>query len=178
MRLRNDFVSNSSSSSFLCEICNNAYAGYDGEYEDTEGRRKCVNEHSMCAECVVKYLVESESEKEAVEQFEKDELLAMSPKKLKEVAKNYPNIDVEDENKSVKDLIEEILEAQEEACDDCDYDEIPESKCPLCSRTTLSDTEGLAFLKKKYNLVDKDILKEMQKQYPDYKKFKKEVLKK
>jgi hypothetical protein len=47
MKYRKDFVTNSSSSSFLCEICSRTEEGYDMSLEDA-GMCSCENGHTFC----------------------------------------------------------------------------------------------------------------------------------
>ncbi|MFA7287430.1 MAG: hypothetical protein WC055_00975 [Melioribacteraceae bacterium] len=49
MKSRNYFVSNSSSSSFVCEICSATESGWDASPEDL-GFAECVNGHVICDE--------------------------------------------------------------------------------------------------------------------------------
>jgi hypothetical protein len=49
MKIRQAFVANSSSSSFICEICGHTETGYDGGYSDF-GYIECVNGHVICDE--------------------------------------------------------------------------------------------------------------------------------
>lgn len=51
MKIRNGFVSNSSSSSFVCGCCTEAFVGYDGLYDGTY-KYQCVNGHELCSDCV------------------------------------------------------------------------------------------------------------------------------
>jgi hypothetical protein len=48
MKIRNGFVSNSSTSSFVCDVCGEEYTGWDAgpcaDYDCTQ----CENEHAMC----------------------------------------------------------------------------------------------------------------------------------
>jgi hypothetical protein len=53
MKIRNGFVSNSSSSSFICEICGHTEIGYDDSASDL-GFAVCVNEHIFCEEHLLK----------------------------------------------------------------------------------------------------------------------------
>ena len=48
MKYRKDFVTNSSSSSFVCEICGNVDSGYDCSASEL-GFAECVNGHCFCA---------------------------------------------------------------------------------------------------------------------------------
>ena len=46
MKIRSGFVSNSSSSSFICDVCGNPQESYDGE-----GVSSCENDHEICDNC-------------------------------------------------------------------------------------------------------------------------------
>jgi len=49
MKIRNGFVSNSSTSSFTCDICGEEYSGWDASpCDDAYDCCICVNEHVMC----------------------------------------------------------------------------------------------------------------------------------
>lgn len=48
MKIRNGFVSNSSSSSFICEICNRTEIGWDGNSVTDFDMVRCVNDHTFC----------------------------------------------------------------------------------------------------------------------------------
>ena len=55
MKIRLGFVSNSSTSSFFCPICDESYMGMDDmSYEDM-GFTRCENGHVWCSDCYKKY---------------------------------------------------------------------------------------------------------------------------
>ena len=66
MKIRLKFVSNSSSSSFICEVCGNVESGYDLSYEDV-GYVCCEHGHVMCKEHI---LCNKETFKELYEENE------------------------------------------------------------------------------------------------------------
>lgn len=50
MKLRNGFVSNSSSSSFICDLCGDVESGYDAGLSDME-MFECTNGHTIHDDC-------------------------------------------------------------------------------------------------------------------------------
>ena len=87
MKVRRGFVSNSSSSSFVCVICDNVESGYDASLNDV-GICECDNGHTMCQDHIPNYDEISTSDDFDVyavkaeycpicnmEKFEKDRLL-------------------------------------------------------------------------------------------------------
>ncbi len=63
MKIRTGFVSNSSTSSFVCEICgyNEGYTDADGCFRDFDMIR-CKNNHVICKQHTVEELTEDEIE--------------------------------------------------------------------------------------------------------------------
>ena len=53
MKIRTGFVSNSSSSSFVCEVCGHEACGYDMGLRDCD-MCQCTQEHIMCTEHLTK----------------------------------------------------------------------------------------------------------------------------
>lgn len=91
MKIRKGFVSNSSSSSFICEVCENIESERDADLGDL-GMCECVNGHTMCQSCVPRFddlkLVDAEVPAEQCpicnfSEITKDDRLACALKLLK-----------------------------------------------------------------------------------------------
>ena len=63
MKIRTGFVSNSSSSSFVCDACDETFSGWDAAPDEFD-HFECVNGHIFCDEFLVGELPESEDEDE------------------------------------------------------------------------------------------------------------------
>jgi len=61
MKIRKGFISNSSSTSFTCEICGNTETGFDC-FVDELGFYQCENEHIFCQEEAVGEIEELEND--------------------------------------------------------------------------------------------------------------------
>ena len=51
MKIRTGFVSNSSTSSFICQVCENSWQGMDGSSYEDIGFTECKNGHAWCPDC-------------------------------------------------------------------------------------------------------------------------------
>lgn len=62
MKFRKSFVTNSSSSSYICEYCGKEASGWDMSLSEAE-MIECVNGHTVCEECIdsktLKYLYDN-----------------------------------------------------------------------------------------------------------------------
>jgi hypothetical protein len=128
MKFRNGFVTNSSSSSFICDVCGETASGYDMSMED-EQMHECKNGHTFCDDHKLKVL-----------------------------------------NKVIKKGIDSDEEDDEYNEEDERY-EIDPIYCPICQFKALHKKDALAFLLKKNELTELDVLKELKGTFSSYDNF-------
>lgn len=144
MKIRSDFVTNSSSSSYICEICGRNESGYDLSLSECE-MYECVNGHVFCCdealekptkEEMIKMILENEYDKypwDAYRRFTKEEISAMD-----------------------EDLIFETFIPEEG-----NYG-VPESMCPICQFIEYSEYDLSAYLLKKYGVSRDEVFEEVK----------------
>ena len=152
MKIRYGFVSNSSSSSFVCSICKDTATDYDGECEIEH--EMCENGHDMCS----KHL-----------KIKRPSLKEMREALIKDVQVNYPKEDWAKET----DLIEGFeADEVEDSYADMMYDNgIPASQCPLCSFKILTDDDLLDYLLMLTGSTKKSMIEQALKTYPNLDAF-------
>lgn len=138
MKIRSGFVSNSSSSSFICNICGYSYAGYDGEY-DVE-HFTCVNKHKICEDCF-------DSITKIIKKMELNEILEII------------DVDLNDEELETIDKEEFLLSHLAKEF----Y--ISSTFCPICHLEDIPDEFLLKFLLKKNNISREDLCQEIRCKY-------------
>ena len=163
-KFRKDFVTNSSSSSFICEVSGSVESGYDMGIEDA-GMYECENGHTFCEN----YLVGS------IETFTKESIIEILESRKSNALSSYEKLNREyyketandmDEYMSrlnnandVTNLIEEIVENLELS----DRDSIPAKNCPICTMDFIRDKDVLNFALDKLNTTRDKICDEIRK---------------
>ena len=149
MKIRSDFVTNSSSSSFVCEICGRTESGYDLGLSECE-MMQCVNGHLFCCD-------------EALEMPSKKEMVKM-------ILENEWNKDrYVYGSGGYKDYTEEELLVMSEDdlfdnfCSDNGYYEVPECVCPICQFIEYSEYDLSAYLLKEYGISREEVFAEVKK---------------
>lgn len=166
MKIRTGFVSNSSSSSFICDVCGTIQSGWSLDLADTD-MIMCVNGHVFCSEHV-----EKPYGKKAIIEFLKDQA-KKSPKR----GSDSPAPDYEG-----------FIERLKNMPDDEPYDysteesrkfglynlqeEYPESLCPVCQMKAFRDEEVMLYMIKRSGMTYNDVYDEIRRTMKDYKTFK------
>ena len=149
MKIRSDFVTNSSSSSFICDICDHTESGWDIGLSDVD-MYECENGHTFC-QCHIKEL----SREEMIELILSYEMTFYNrnSKKYESVSREYFNDKDDDE---VFDFLTE------------DGSNLPAAMCPICSLEEAKTDDLLNYLLKKNNLNTEEILKEWKETFNSY----------
>lgn len=175
MKIRNGFVSNSSSSSFICDACGAVESGMDCSLEDM-GFLECVNGHTFCEDHKLKGKGNGSFEDmkaTAIEKIKKmNEDIEANNKKY--IAAGHPSyvdelIDISlFENAKSKytlnDLIENYIDEGES-----EGKETLESECPICTLSAIPDRNVLLYMLKIHNKKLPDVISEIKNQFKNYK---------
>ena len=159
MKIRSGFVSNSSSSSFICDVCGREESGYDISLCDCE-MRQCRTGHTFCVDESVCEPADLDTE--------------VIRKMLIEDEKKRTWRKPDEIERKVADL--ELMSADqlaEEAGEISDY-EVPNVCCPVCQMQVVTDADMLKYLIKKQNATKKELVVKIQTEFDeDYTAFSK-----
>ena len=145
MKIRNGFVSNSSSSSFVCQICGEKASGWDMCHRDA-GMVSCKNGHTFCLD----HLVMADEFHDACRrgsEIDYDKWCDLS----KDEQKDWRKIGIPDDYQ--------------------DY-EVPTDFCPICSFQKIDPEDVVAYMLKKHGVTRADVLAELQKRFASYSELK------
>ena len=157
MKIRLGFVSNSSSSSFVCDVCGREKSGYDLCMSDID-MRECSHGHIFCTdhkEIILKDI------KEIIEQDNTGNV----DKKIKTAAKTASNEELED-------IWEELINEW----DDFNY-ECPPQACPICNFECFLDVDLINYLLKKTKRDRASVLTDIKSKFNNYVDFKNDLKK-
>lgn len=179
MKLRKSYVCNSSSSSFICSVCQEVESGWDLSLSDVN-MSECENGHTCHTDEFIKFDEDSiefkeELIKKQIKNYERQILLY--EEKLKDIKneKSFDNFQYWiDTNKAriVKlnsfDSLEMV--SADEIDDEWRYS-ILAKYCPICSFTHIINEDIVMYFLKKNNLTRDDIKKEIKTRFKTYDEF-------
>lgn len=173
MKKRNGFVTNSSSSCFICQITGREESGmgmsrYDAEME------QCVNGHLFDNDYLIS--VEEPSEQDML-----NVLIENSKEQLKKYLKwstEQPDNKqykawVEDERKHIEELENaDSIDDFEDEYDDLISDSgVPDYQCPICQFMYGVPEDLFAYMLKEYRIDKQDLLSGIKDRFGTYRKF-------
>lgn len=136
MKYRKDFVTNSSSSSYVCECCGATESGWDMGLSEA-GMVNCCNGHTICENDI------ADIGKEAL---------------IKKLVSEFDFAvgDIADWSERV--LLETLLEQ-----DDVRWGGLGEEFCPICQFSVYSETDMAKYLEKQYGVSRDEVFAEVKK---------------
>lgn len=143
MKFRSDFVTNSSSSSFICEICGRTESGWDMSAREAE-MYECVNGHTFCM----------------------DEALEVSKEEMYKEIDNYAmasSVPLTNEENEELSNCEDSSDMVYYAISELDMYEVPECMCPICQFIEYSQRDMARYLLKKYGISRDKVFEEVKK---------------
>lgn len=156
-KYRLSFVTNSSSSSFLCEICGHMESGYDMGASEL-GFAQCCNGHTFC------------EDHRLSPEITKEQLM----EELKDKVKYYQQYS---DDKWYKDQIEEheqrlslVPEMNEDKVTEeylALFDGLPKEFCPICMLDEVRKEDILMYIEKKTDVKTSQVKLEIRQKFKD-----------
>lgn len=157
MKIRKGFVSNSSSSSFICEVCGEVETGYDMSYDEA-GFMMCEHGHVLCQSHIKPITIDKA--KVLLEKIKSD---------IKYASDDFLEKEEADQLQELIDINVASLNCS--SFQDYGYDELPEEICPICSLEAISDSDILTYILKEHNSTRQFVIEKAKKEFGTYGKF-------
>lgn len=186
MKIRKSFVTNSSSSCYVCHFCGVSESGWDINIKEA-GMYMCENEHVLCKEhygkiseekiydyyrkCLIDeiykcYIADNDLINDTKEINRRISTTTNFFKMLKEMEKSYcgaqDSDDCVEEYDNVKEFVEENFEFS--------YS-VPSIFCPVCNFEKILDYEGFQYLLKITGHTEKTLLEKIKKEFNSHDEF-------
>ena len=159
MKIRKGFVSNSSSSSFICEVCGNVESGYEASCDDMDFAQ-CENGHEFCRDHI-KSMTEEKAKS----------ILAKIKENTKYVDEDFLEMEEADQIETLMEL--DLRYFSSGTMSEMGYDELPEELCPICALEALSDSDILDYILKEHGSSREFVIEKARKEFGNYENFSK-----
>jgi len=156
MKIRNGFVSNSSSSSFVCDVCHTNVSGMDIGLDDAE-MFECVDGHTVCDD----HLVGSPINYYDLEGLNAKREFCLARIDSTWLTKNINEVESEEE---LNIMYDDEIKSEER------YN-MPIDRCPCCTLESVTDKQILQYLLSEIKTTRDDVTKIMKEKFGNYKKM-------
>lgn len=146
MKYRKDYVTNSSSSSYVCEICGRTESGWDLGLSEAD-MVECVNGHVFCLEEMLS--------------VPRETMLKLIKQDMEYAWSDLSDMTEEELQKKTDDELTELMLK----CEDGYYG-VPEESCPICQFIEYSNHDLAKYLEKEYGVSRDEVfakVKELNK---------------
>jgi hypothetical protein len=151
MKIRESFVSNSSSCSFICDVCQDVVSGWDVSLSDYE-LWMCENGHTFHEGCTSEF-----------DEKRKAALLETGKKLTQEQIEEYG---LEEEDLKDPDILEDyFMEWRDWRI------EAPASMCPICCFEDITIDDEVEYYRKMYNIDADKTLQGIRDNFKSYDEF-------
>lgn len=152
MKRRTGFVSNSSSSSFICDVCGEEVSGMDLSMEDA-CMYNCENGHIICGDHIIGDI----------------ESLTIEEKKKIYLSQGWDD----DKKKAIAIMSNEDFEEEwEEEESYMTREALPARFCPCCQFESVSNGDMISYILKKEGMDGKAFAKKLKDEFGTYSPFK------
>ena len=163
MKIRTNFVSNSSSSSFVCEVCGEAYGGWDATLEDAN-MCECVHDHVMCTQHLIDKFEDSISHY----------ICSLPLEELRQLIIEEYGLFLEYSLEEIQqaDNADTLIRILQKRMPYFYESSIPARFCPVCQLESISDGMLLKFILRDHLQIERNVLEQMLRgQYKSSEEF-------
>ena len=162
MKIRNGFVSNSSSSSFTCDVCGESQSGMDMGLSEA-GMFECENGHTCCEshQLETNEVSTDEKRKRLLSEVEDSSYYKTRPREKAVELDEIANLDESEVDERYEDVVSDGGHAAQE--------------CPICMFQKLDQTLAFRYLLRKFDMTEATLLDELKTKFPTFAEFQKEI---